>query len=278
VKLTIRHYVAIAAIAAIMILIWVPKIEVIPLWNEDVDVRDVFKAENDARATLAQILGGAALLAGLYFAWQTIDATNKNLELTKEGQITERFTKAIEQLGSSKLEIRLGGIYALERIARDSKKDHWPIMEVLTAHVRENAQKPELEHKLKYEDLFSEDLPLVPLATNIQAILTVIGRRTLDHENGQNLDLHETDLHGANLHNTHLKGANLNETNLIYADLEGAHLEGAHLSGAHLSGAHLEDTDLTKVHGLTQQQINPAIGNKITKLPPGLVMPESWKE
>ncbi len=37
------------------------------------------------------------------------------------------------------LEVRLGGIYALERIARDSPKDHWTIMEVLTAYVRENS-------------------------------------------------------------------------------------------------------------------------------------------
>ena len=38
--------------------------------------------------------------------------------------------------------IRLGGIYALERIAKDSEKDHGPIMEVLTAYVRENAPRP----------------------------------------------------------------------------------------------------------------------------------------
>ena len=129
-KLTFGHAVAIV-IVVIAILIWVPKIQVISLWNENVDAKDVFMAENDARATLAQILGGAAVLVGLYFAWRNITATaenleltNKNLELTKEGQITERFTKAIEQLGAvdndgePKLELRLGGIYALERIAR----------------------------------------------------------------------------------------------------------------------------------------------------------------
>jgi hypothetical protein len=106
----------------ILVLYWVPKIQVTSLRNaKGVKPQDVFKAENDARATLAQILGGFAVLVGLYFAWT-------NIVTTKEGQVTERFYKAIEQLGATgdsgkpKFELHLGGIYALERIARDSEK------------------------------------------------------------------------------------------------------------------------------------------------------------
>ena len=62
------------------------------------------------------------------------------MQVAQEGQITERFTRAIEQLGSEKMAIRLGGIYALERIANDSDKDYWPIIETLTAYVRERAR------------------------------------------------------------------------------------------------------------------------------------------
>jgi hypothetical protein len=56
----------------------------------------------------AQILAGTALLSGLYFTWRT-------LQVNRGGQITERFTRAIEQLGathddkSKNLELRLGG-------------------------------------------------------------------------------------------------------------------------------------------------------------------------
>jgi len=89
--------------------------------------------ENEARKTLAQILGGILVLVGLYFAW-------KRIEVSREDQITERFTRAIEQLGNEEsMAVRLGGIYALERIAKDSEKDHWIAMEVLTAYVREKA-------------------------------------------------------------------------------------------------------------------------------------------
>jgi excisionase family DNA binding protein len=89
--------------------------------------------------TVGGIVGGSALLFGLYFTAQA-------LQVNREGQITERFTRAIDQLGATdeatgkpRLEIRLGGIYALERIARDSpKRDYSTVMEVLTAYVREN--------------------------------------------------------------------------------------------------------------------------------------------
>ncbi|MFH1141500.1 MAG: hypothetical protein V1724_07575, partial [Chloroflexota bacterium] len=63
---------------------------------------------------LAIIVGASAL----FFTWRRI-------QISQEGQITERFTRAIQQLGDPKLEVRLGGIYALERIARDSPRDHW---------------------------------------------------------------------------------------------------------------------------------------------------------
>src|SRR5947208_1728811 len=75
------------------------------------------KAENDIRATLLQALAGAIVLSGLYF-------TARTLQLNREGQITDRYTRAIDQLGHERsIDVRLGGIYALERITKDSPND-----------------------------------------------------------------------------------------------------------------------------------------------------------
>jgi len=63
-------------------------------------------------------------------------------ELTEQGQVTDRYTKAIEQLGSEKLGVRIGGIYALEHVVRDSARDHPTVMEVLTAFIREGPKEP----------------------------------------------------------------------------------------------------------------------------------------
>jgi len=84
---------------------------------------DRAKAINDVRATLLQGIGGAVLLLGVYF-------TYRQLQTSREGQVTERFTRAIDQLGHTRLDVRLGGIYALERIANDSSDDRPTIAEV----------------------------------------------------------------------------------------------------------------------------------------------------
>jgi hypothetical protein len=55
--------------------------------------------------------------------------------------VTARYTKAIEQLGSDRLDVRIGGIYALERIAHDSPRDHPAMLEVLAAFIREQRSR-----------------------------------------------------------------------------------------------------------------------------------------
>jgi uncharacterized protein YjbI with pentapeptide repeats len=193
------------------------------------------------------------------------EAANKNAETANQKQITERFSKAIEQLGSDKPEVILGGIYTLERIARDSAPDQWTIMEVLTAFVRQNApiikenesQSPEDQEKL------------LKLKISIRACLTVIGERKhpdlenkrLDNISGFNLvqfklkgfnftgaDLTEANLFGADLTEANLRGADLTGASLYKADLTGADLTGADLTGADLTGANLTGADLTEAN------------------------------
>src|SRR5713101_2319164 len=173
------------------------------------EAKERFDRENEARETLSQIVGGLVLLVGFYFTWQNLELTRENQtdahHLTFQGQITDRFTKAIAQLGDNKLELRLGGIYALEGIAKESTEDHWPIMEVLTAYVREHA-KPNTRKKVPRGRARS---PV--LAEDIQAALTVIGRRTPEKE-GSLLEL--------DLRNAYLVRAELFEANLSGAVLD----------------------------------------------------------
>lgn len=202
--------------------------------------------ETAARTALAQIVGGGVLLVGLYF-------TARNLHATEEGKITDRFSKAIELLGSEKVEVRLGGIYALERIARDSERDHWTVMEVLTAYVRENAPS-----RRTSEATTDQQTKNKRPRTDMQAILTVLGRRVREHERvEQHIELTGTDLTGALLVGADLRGA----------DLAGADLASAHLRGAHLTGAVLRRADLTHAHYLTWEQINVAHNVDQAKLP-----------
>ena len=166
--------------------------------------------KKDLVLAMAQILAGTALLSGLYFTWRT-------LQVNREGQITERFTRAIDQLGNKELDVRLGGIYGLERIARDSQDDHGPVMEVLTAYVREHAPwSPSSEEPEPSEGEAAANTPRATEdpsrrpttpTTDVQAALTVIGRRELDHGKYayRHLDLALTDLRGAKLEGAKLE-------------------------------------------------------------------------
>jgi hypothetical protein len=198
----------------------------------DIKGKDRIELKNKLRLTLAQILGGAFILGGLFFTWQS-------LNISKEGQITERFTRAIEQLGDDELQIRLGGIYALERIAKDSKRDHWPIMEILTTYIRIRAPWP-AENREEKESLREKKTP----PPDIQAILTVIGRRTHTSKEEKVLMLSNTDLRGAFLRDAFLYKANLSGANLHEAFIPGANLGIANLSRANLEGARLDSAFL----------------------------------
>jgi Pentapeptide repeats (8 copies) len=251
-------------------------------WESLAERKDLPKLENDARTTLVQAVGGAILLIGLFFTWWSISTAERNLQITHEtatqnlaialdGQITERFTRAIEQLGSDQLEVRLGAISALERIARDSERDHWPIMEILTAYVREHAPWPPKAQPPEEQQPGAPALP--PLAADIQAVLTVLRRLTRTYGKGEDqvLDLRRTDLPGANLTGAHLEEAQLWQAYLEEAELWGAHLEGATLwgaflkgailTGAHLGGVHLDHAYLERAHlegaiNLTVEQLS----------------------
>ena len=222
--------------------------------------RELFEIENDSRGTLGQILSGVAVLTGLIFAWQQLGQTSDNLRVSQEGQITDRFSRAVDQLGSDDLTVRLGGIYALERIARDSPRDYGPVMEVLTAFARQ-------ESPLPADAAATPVVAALKVPPDVRAVLKVIGRRTpeqveVEMEEGGCLDLTGinavgVNLVGANLGNTCWNRSDLRGAQLIRADLTGAvfdladmsqqaSLDGAIAPGATFSNANLAFSNLSR--------------------------------
>ena len=210
--------------------------------------------------TAAEILLGGAVLGTMYFTWRRVNAAERTIEVARDGQITERFTRAIDQLGSHKVSIRLGGIYALERIARDSAEDHWPVMQVLMDCV---PRRLSLD-KQPVGDPSERSVP-----ADVQAILTVLGRLNTKHaEPGRRLNLRKADLRGVDLRDVNFREAilieadlcevllddtNLQGANLALADfrctiLQNANLRGARLALADFRGADLTNADLRKAN------------------------------
>ncbi|MEU0650331.1 pentapeptide repeat-containing protein [Streptomyces umbrinus] len=212
------------------------------------------KVQSDFRSQLLQALGGLVVVAGAAAGWQ-------QLRLAREGQITERFTRAIDHLGSETLDVRLGGIYALERVAKNSPDDRPTVSDILCAFVREHSRWPVgapdgPEHPTPTVD---RQMPwLTTRAPDVQTALYVLGRRH-GHPQEHKLYLSRADLRRAQLSKAQLEGTNLRHSNLsraympdsnlengqlVNTDLRHAHLRGARLSHSDLRDAHLQHADL----------------------------------
>jgi hypothetical protein len=241
-------------------------------------VNDRLRLQNDARTTLLQGLGGSVLLLGAYFTWRqlrhSVESGREQHELDRQGQITERFTRAVDQLGSPSLDVRLGGLYALERIARDSEEDRGPIAEILAAYTRVHAALPSDDAR----QLPPPD-PVLPWlrnrAADLQAALYVLGRRPPGHEAAR-LDISRVDLRRSYLRDARLvlircrdatlAGSWLAEADLSDSDLTRTDLRGVSLKGACLRGARLQEADLRGAD-LTAADLRGAIADAATAWP-----------
>jgi Pentapeptide repeats (8 copies) len=278
-------------VAAVAIAVIVVLIKVVPPWVASTDHlsgKDRAEEIGRARTAFLAILAGGIATVGAVFTGlayrinrQSHELDRQAHELDRAGQITERFTRAIDQLGRPELDVRLGGIYALERIARDSEDDHPQVVEVLTAYVREHAAWPPkpataagptgsetlaalieairaLERIAKGsqaeagaveaagEPAQGETEPEAPqLATDVQAAMSVLGRRDASRDKaGARLELAGTDLRRAELVGANLQSAHLHGANLQDANLGEANLEDAGLGWANLRHAHLFGANL----------------------------------
>ncbi|MGV9411442.1 pentapeptide repeat-containing protein [Nocardia sp. NPDC003693] len=182
---------------------------------------------------LASMVTAVAALAALWFTNQSLRATSDQAGLARQTAITDRFAKAIEQLGSEKLDVRLGGVYLLERLATDSPNDRPQIFEVLSAFVRTHAPNTPA----------CNAQPEAMVSTDVQAVLTVIGRR--DRTRTEPIDLSNTCLVRATLEQANLQGARLDKANLTAAVMDNANLAGAAMTEAQLAFALMTDSDLS---------------------------------
>jgi hypothetical protein len=267
---------------------------------------DQANAINAVRQTVITALGGSAALVALGF-------TVRTYYLSRRGQVTDRFNKAIGQLSSDKLEERLGGIYALEHVMVESQIDHVAVVGVLSAFIRTRTMlKAPMEPRLKLPRGVDRDKPPfgIELDPDIDAAFIVLARRPdRDEPNRPDLrhtslvglsirsadfarpprltrmfltdsDLRSADLRGANLRGTiateaDMRWAWLQKANLSHTGLDRVRFKGAGMNGANLSEARLTGADLRDVEGLTAEQLSVAFIDDSTLFDPELAQ-DQW--
>ncbi|MFB6837574.1 pentapeptide repeat-containing protein [Streptomyces sp. NPDC056361] len=187
---------------------------------------------------------GLAAVGALLFTWLQVGQTSEELRISEQGQITNRFNAAIGNLGSNSMDLRLGGIYALERIMKDSPPDQSTVVSVLSAYIR------------RHSPVQPKSATPQPPA-DIRVAMNILARRDPQYDQSA-IDLSHTNLRGwypqpvrgveavVPLREAIFSGADLRDIQLPQADLQASRLDKADLSGADLSRANLTSVILNQ--------------------------------
>jgi uncharacterized protein YjbI with pentapeptide repeats len=222
---------------------------------------ELAQRESDARSAGLQALAGIVVaIGGSFTAFSVLS--------NREGQLDERFARALELLTSEDPYIARGAVYSLERIAAQSRFDRPSVVDVLAGFIKDGApedrgEAPGYAPAAKQESLDAltvlgriKGMPGSP-APDLEGTYwkgTSLASKDLSGMRLAKSRFQSANLHGANLSEANLLQAKFSRANLLDADLRGADLRyadldkttllGTQLQGANLAGANLDEAVL----------------------------------
>ena len=201
---------------------------------------------------LGIVIGG--VIAALLAIWRS--------RVAEQSLLNERYQRGAEMLGNKVLAVRLGGIYALQRLAKEHPEEyHVQIMRLLCAFVRiptlDGTEYPDPD-RLGTEEVVethNAEIGFRP-RQDVEAAMEAISSRSkegisLERDAEFYLDLRGAQLGGLNLMNikeVDLSWANLSSANLSHLNLRShADMSWIHAVNANFSDAGLVDVNLSVV-------------------------------
>ena len=226
-------------LGALLLALLIAVVAVVPTWlawNAFAGSHTVARGDqwavrvSDERRAVLWMLGGLIAVTGLLYTHRRHRLNEIQHELTRDENRTTRYTAAVGQIGDDSIDVRLGGIYALERLARDSVSDRETVWEVVSAFIREHTRgrKPGEE-----------------MQTDVAAAIAVVTRNEVDHIDLSGADLRGAELVGADFRGARLDGAILDGLDLTASLLSGVQARRASFVGARLLHAYLVESDLS---------------------------------
>lgn len=232
--------------------------------------QDRLSAVNDVRTTLLQVVGGLVVLFGAYATWRQLRVSQEGLRAAQLGYVTDRFSRAVDQLGSDKQDVRIGGLHALWQIGEQSARDREAVLSIQAAYLRSHLPWAVAGPGSSGDESINDVASLETRAPDAQVALTALGVLCQHPRENPWLNLSSTDLrradcdglwlpeinfdracmeaagfYHANLTQSSLVSVNLRHANFTTALLRRARCVLADLRGAKLVMADLRDTDFT---------------------------------
>jgi uncharacterized protein YjbI with pentapeptide repeats len=251
------------------VVIFLAALVAIPEWTVGtvgLTVAERVAAVGATRQLIALLGGGTLAVVGVFYTHQRHIIDRRTNELQQDSNYTDRYTSAVTQLGADSHTIRLGGIYALERVARDSPGDREAVHDLLAAFVRSDIKRAQTVMESIAIDADAYRAPI-----DVAAAISVIARRaegraagrprinlqgaTIGAQSFENrallsdvlmsgIELTESSLRGAVLDFAHIDNAFLSHSDLSRSSLVGTNFLDTNLTGAYLDSANLRHADL----------------------------------
>lgn len=244
---------------------------------------------------LFPVLGGVLAIIALFFTYQRTTAIIQQSENGQREIVVGQFKDAIDQLGSEKRQVVLGGVYTLHQIAFNNVLQYAnTVQEILCCFIKDETNKKEFLDQIKKEsprqstsnqvcqtklilpDYYehastfeSEEMNSKPASTIIvQAILDIlfnyVAAKTIYKNIIADLSgacLPEVNLPFAELPKARLSGIKLQRSNLIGANLQEAFLMSSHLNEADLSHANLQKATMSSSNLTSAKLISARLDN-----------------
>ncbi|RAN93856.1 Non-specific serine/threonine protein kinase [Micromonospora saelicesensis] len=220
-------------------LAWAPHIVVHSPPFEAATADAKLNALHNARLLVLSAGGAVVVSIGLLY-------TARNYKLAHRGQMTDRFTKALERLGSTEMYLRIGAVRALEHVMRDSPDHHSDTVEVLISFIRARTHLGAMSDGSRTQTHREEPDP------DVQAALSALCHRPHRSEreplNFTDLDLRGASFRGGDLRhsefwNSILEGAKFSNARLSYATFTHANLNNSWFTNADIRHAHFHHAD-----------------------------------
>lgn len=259
---------------------------------------------------IAAFWGASLAVWRSQIAKQQVDSTNKQLEISERGLKDARFQKGVEMVGSDNMATRMGGVHALNHLAKNHPEDYLDqTIKVLSAFVRHPGPNKNANGKMEgRQGHFNTGGPHgrddVWEAVRISGDLnsTEAARSIKPNVMNANLEgmlFRNMDLSGMDFSGSLLKGATFNGCNLTRSAFKGADFSKTHITmsdciecnfqsaifvstGPAFDRTKIDDTDISDADfsmvDINQEQIDLACQNPSGKPPKNLPEDLHWDE
>ena len=205
-------------------------------------------------ASLAALTAVTSAAVALPFTVLKTVYNRRQTEVAEQSHITDQINKAVENLGATRpsgdrnepnLEVRIGGLLALERIGRQNPEEHIQVMQILCSYIRENTNLF-IKQSVDFAPDGRPNGDYVFPRSDLRMALDIIARRGPDLKEIEKLrpEPYRLDFHGTDFRGLSLRHQDFESAILSYAQFQGADLEGVNLRLAQLNNVEFESASL----------------------------------